>query len=81
MASASELLQQLQTVPQGVQSLMLFGHNPGLTSLSTALTRAQIDNVPTAGVVGASLPITDWTELRFGQGELLFFDYPKKSHS
>jgi phosphohistidine phosphatase len=56
---------------------MMVGHNPGLTDFVNELLKEDIDNVPTAGVVGAQLSITHWKEATWGCGKLLFFDFPK----
>jgi phosphohistidine phosphatase len=61
-------------------SLMIFGHNPAFTSLANYLANLDIDNVPTAGVVGIEFDITDWSQVERGLGRLLFFDFPKKKH-
>ncbi|MEM7550241.1 MAG: histidine phosphatase family protein [Bacteroidota bacterium] len=61
-----------------LESIMIFGHNPGLTYFSNWVSGESIDNVPTAGVVAVELPIVSWRDLREGSGKLIFFDYPKK---
>ncbi len=60
-------------------TVVIFGHNPGLTDFVNALMneRAYVDNVPTAGVVHFTLPITHWKDIAPGTGSLILFDYPK----
>lgn len=62
-------------------TLIMFGHNPGLTDCVNALMneRKFIDNVPTCGVVAFQFNTDDWTSVRAGEGKLLFFDYPKNT--
>jgi len=58
-------------------SIMLFGHNPGLTEFANLLCGADIENIPTAGVVGISFAIDYWRNVSYKEGKLLFFQYPK----
>lgn len=57
---------------------LLFGHNPGITDFANALLNIGIDNIPTCGIVGATLDIDTWANIRFGCGKLTSFEYPKK---
>ncbi len=59
-------------------TVLIFGHNPGLTDFSNRLTDSRIDNVPTCGIVACSLNINSWNMIEWGKGKLDFFDYPKK---
>ncbi len=58
-------------------SVMLFGHNPGLTELANLLTSGSIDNIPTTGVVGISFDVGYWRDIGYGAGKQLFFHFPK----
>ena len=58
-------------------SVMLFGHNPGLTEFSNQLTGGSIDNIPTTGIVGISFEVGFWRDIGYKAGQLLFFYYPK----
>jgi len=57
---------------------MLVGHNPAITEFANALANAQIDNIPTCGLVQISLPINSWSDVELGTGTLVEFDFPKK---
>jgi phosphohistidine phosphatase len=57
--------------------VLLFGHNPGLTEFANMLLNANIDNIPTCGVVKAQLNIKKWKDAQAGCGKLEFFDFPK----
>lgn len=56
---------------------LVFGHNPGITEFANELLNVQIDNIPTCGIVSATLNIDQWKEISFGCGKLNAFDYPK----
>ncbi|MCL2075945.1 MAG: histidine phosphatase family protein [Betaproteobacteria bacterium] len=77
-ASVSELVNLIRTVDSGVKTLMLVGHNPESTDLANALGGLNIDNIPTSGIVALAFSQA-WADLTVGSGDLLFFDYPKKT--
>ena len=53
------------------------GHNPTITSMINRLCMAGIDNVPTSGIAGITFDVNTWKEVGWGQGKLVWFDYPK----
>lgn len=76
-ASTSTLKEIIKKAFQHHDEIMLIGHNPSLTLLSNSLTSHQIDNIPTAGIVGFELEIET---IERAKSTMLFFDYPKKYH-
>ena len=78
-ADRSELVNVLMKQDPGISSLMLYGHNPGFTDLANYLAGADIDNIPTCGVVAIQFEIEDWSSIARNSGKLLFFDFPKKA--
>jgi phosphohistidine phosphatase len=76
-ASAEKMLDVLQQVHNHYPTVMLFGHNPGLTELANRLSDWRIENIPTTGMVAFKFTIDDWKKLDWKNGELLFYDYPK----
>jgi phosphohistidine phosphatase len=77
-AQVADLMAVIAEVEQSVASLLLVGHNPGLTLLAERLLAAPLGNIPTAGACGLRLDIHFWHQVQSQKGELLFFDYPKK---
>jgi len=61
-----------------VNSVMMFGHNPGITYLANSVSAAYIDNVPTCGVLVVDAKIKNWNQLDFLHCRLVDFMYPKK---
>ena len=59
-------------------SVMIFGHNDGITEFANYLTRAYIDHIPTCGIVKIRFDFDDWKMVSEGTGELVYFDYPKR---
>jgi len=77
LASPATMKSVIRQTADDVQTLALLAHNPGVTELVNQLTNADIDNVPTCGVLTLSLPVDHWSELR-NNAELIDFDYPKR---
>ena len=76
-AAPNTILQVLSRLPDSFQSVMVVGHNPGLTDFVNEYIGVRIDNVPTCGVVAARFKVQSWKDLSAVTGELIFFDYPK----
>jgi phosphohistidine phosphatase len=74
------VLSFLKEHPRDKEDIVLvFGHNPGITEFANALLNAFIDNIPTCGIVSASLNIDQWKDISPGCGKMDSFDYPKNS--
>lgn len=78
LASRRRLIEAVGRQDDGFNSMLLVGHNPGLTELANYLIPGLTDNVPTCGVVCINLTSDAWDLTRTGDNELLLFDYPKK---
>ncbi len=76
-ASASYLLQFIQSQSDQVQTLVLVGHNPGLTELINILG-VKLDNLPTSGQFAFSLSTDHWKELSRDTCTFAWWDSPKK---
>lgn len=77
-AIASEILEIIQSVDDNINSLMVFGHNPGLTSLSNHLSDRQVDNMPTCSISCIDFETNSWKNVNIGTGKLVAFEFPKK---
>lgn len=75
-ATGRRLLEIIAGVETRFNSVMLFGHNPGITVLSNNLSDRFIDNIPTCGVVALGFS-NSWDNLKMKSAKFLFFDYPK----
>lgn len=78
-AEEEELITLLGELSDTQKTVMLFGHNPGLTHLANAVFIEHIMNIPTCGIVAGKLKIKLWSEVSPGCGKLEFFDFPKKN--
>jgi phosphohistidine phosphatase len=77
-ANPVDILEVIQSIGEEHKSAMIFGHNPGFTNTVNQLASLKIDNIPTCGIVAISFSVESWSEIDFGEGELEFYDYPKK---
>jgi phosphohistidine phosphatase len=73
------LLRVLQRAPDGVERLMLIGHNPGLTQLANFLCpRPGIENLQTCALVALTAKLDAWEDLGAGCAKQLLYEWPKK---
>ena len=77
MASANRILAEIKQTKSNVESILVFGHNPGFNEIIEKLG-GEIDNLPTAGQFGFKLDIKDWEDISHKKAKVWFFDYPKK---
>ncbi len=75
-ADASEIVNIIGTTPADIDSLMIFGHNPGFTRLVNILSNLSISNLPTSGMVLLVFNTDNWK--RIGRNNLIDekFDFP-----
>jgi phosphohistidine phosphatase len=76
-AHAQNLLKLIRKQANEIASLMLVGHNPGLTDLVNYFATDYIDNVPTTGLLQFEFSITNWQQLNAQTANLVYFEYPK----
>ncbi|WP_299458696.1 histidine phosphatase family protein [uncultured Microscilla sp.] len=76
-AHAQTLLRLIRQQSDKVTSLVLVGHNPGLTDLTNYFAPGPIDNVPTTGIVQFNFVATQWKQITAKEASLVYFEYPK----
>jgi phosphohistidine phosphatase len=77
LASLNDLLDAVVAQDNDFNSLMVVGHNPGMTEFANFLQPGLTNNLPTAGVVSVQIERDDWSLYEQPTTELLSFDYPK----
>ena len=78
-ASVEIWLRVIATLPAGVGSVLMVGHNPTLTELANQLCHAlHIGNVPTCGVLCLDYDARSWKSVPDSQPGEWSFDYPKR---
>lgn len=81
LASATALVARLRRIPEGVNELLLIGHNPGFEDLALLLIRhapqqlrAKLsDKLPTGALLSLELDIDDWRLLGLDSARLVRF--------
>lgn len=77
-ASPGILRQILHASPAEVNTLMLVGHNPGLSEFAHQLCPAHaVAHMPTCAVYGIRFHCLQWSEAGTENAEFLFFQFPK----
>lgn len=59
------------------KTVIIVGHNPGITDCLNYLASENISNMPTLGIALISFDIDSWEEIHGGLGTLKSFEYPK----
>ncbi len=76
-ASLDGFLEVVSEQDNEFNSIMVVGHNPGLTDFANFLSPGLTHNVPTAGVVSVGIDQDHWNLYEQPETQLLVHDYPK----
>lgn len=79
LASLNDFLDVLVAQDNGFNSIMVVGHNPGMTDFANFLSPGVTHNLPTAGVVSVEIDQDHWNLYERPETRLLVHDYPKKT--
>ncbi|MFZ1279419.1 MAG: histidine phosphatase family protein [Ignavibacteriaceae bacterium] len=77
LASEPEIIRIVKKIDDCYDSVILVGHNPGMTNLINLVSNTGIDNLPTTGIIGIPVKNT-WNNFGSEKCEILFFEFPKK---
>jgi phosphohistidine phosphatase len=77
LAESEELLDYVKALDDDYKTVMLFGHNPGITWFANHLTNGSIENIPTCGIAAIDFEVKSWSQVNAGSGILRYFEYPK----
>jgi phosphohistidine phosphatase len=76
-ASTERLFDVIGSVDDGVERLLMVGHNPGFERVAARLSAGEIDEFPTAALAEIELPIEHWRDIKDASGRLVRFLTPK----
>lgn len=76
-ATIPQVMQVIHAESDDHQSLMLVGHEPTWSTLTSHLIGGGVVRVPTAAVVGLEFDVTAWQQVIAGRGMLLWLLPPK----
>lgn len=77
LANLECLFDLLSRQDNAFNSVMVVGHNPGLTEFADYLLPDITDNIPTCGLVALNIDTDNWDLRERKQAELILYDYPK----
>lgn len=69
----------ISEVSNDIETLMIFGHNPGFTDLIGRVSDLNLYNLPTCAVCGVEFDFTAWKEIQNRRGRKFYYDYPKST--
>jgi phosphohistidine phosphatase len=78
MGGEDSILEVISRTDSGLDSLMIFGHNPDFTYLANYFLKDRIYNIPTCGLVRLNLGTPGWEGIRKAKLLDYVFDFPKK---
>lgn len=76
-ASTRTFFSFLTMMDDDFSSVMCIGHNPPISYVAEYLTKAEIGDMATAGLVMMLFSLKSWKELSAGTGELIRYIYPE----
>lgn len=76
-AGVEALLEVIGEIDADYKSILLIGHDPGLSWLSCYLGNEEHINLPTCGVYAVSFKTNTWQSLTNAESKKLFFEFPK----
>ena len=78
-SSSENIINILKKISSTKKSVMVIGHNPGLTDLVNKLTSIKLYNLPTSGVAIINLNINNWDRINnFSEYDLEWMKFPKQ---
>ncbi len=79
LAEPGALVSIIEAQSAAIETLLVVGHNPGLTELvHRLLPTFDDDNLPTSAVVGLDYPTADeWAQITGATPTLAYYDFPK----
>lgn len=79
-ASSGTIKTVLSQVGNEHDTVMIFGHNPGLTYLINEISDFDLDNLPTCAICGIAFEMESWKDIQSIRGHQFYYDYPKSKN-
>ncbi len=71
--NVKDLLAQIKACDDNIYNLMVFGHNPAMTSLVNSIGDKPFDNIPTTGLTIIDFQTDSWKNIKNGKTILHLF--------
>jgi len=78
MASHLDIANVVRNIPSKYSNVMIVGHNPGMSEIVDYYAEGSVQDMPTCSVAIIQFDVSDWKDIKIGEGKLLAFEYPKK---
>lgn len=79
-ADIDEIIHTCLELDPNSNNVMLVCHNPGITYFANVICGANLNNVPTCGVLVIDIETEDWSSIDMSKFTLHQFLYPKMNH-
>jgi phosphohistidine phosphatase len=76
VGTTKSLLVEIRKTSDKIDTLFVFGHNPGMTDLVNYLGE-NLDNLPTAAIFGFKFEVRSWNAINSENGTFWIYDFPK----
>ena len=77
-SSSNLILELIKNYSEKYSSLLILAHNPGLTNLLNNLTKANLDNLPTAGLAFIEFNCKHWKDICRDNSIIRDIKFPKQ---
>ena len=75
--STQDFIELLREIPDEVQTVFVFGHNPTVYNLTNILVKLFNSDMPTCSTVGADFDVDSWKDVSARGAELAFHVMPR----
>lgn len=72
------LIDIVKHIDDGVEAVMVVGHNPAITGMANFIADQPVGNIPTCGIFAVELEVLSWADVSAHRGKCKFFEYPRK---
>ena len=77
-APPERFVKAILQIPDEINTVAIFAHNPGITDFVNQLTSTKIDDMPTCAVFAVSVETDSWKKWASAKKTYLFADWPKQ---
>lgn len=81
LASLQAIVTLVQHIAPGENTVMLVGHNPGMSEALNYFSTETVSDMPTCSVGIIQFDVAQWQDAAQSSGVLLGFEYPKRVKS
>ncbi|MFT4568533.1 MAG: phosphohistidine phosphatase [Saprospiraceae bacterium] len=76
-ASTNDISDVVSMIEDSSNSVLLVGHNPGLTFFHNEYATKEIDNLPTCGLYRIRIDANNWSDMDTTNSKVDYYRYPK----